>query len=593
MKPKKSTSVLKRLLVFAVAVLVLVLVAVAALSHYAEPWIRTQLRGWAEENGYSHAEITGIGIRVFPLRASMRGLKLEADGAPVLEVAEAGIELSLLKMLRGDSRVDSVGLKGAKVRVDIAENGTIQIGGLTLGGEGKGAGESGKGAGGTPSKKGKYLIKTLKITDSSLEITAPNLELTVHVSDLELREGKEIVAGVLGFQGIKLTIIHNIDDTWQLQSDQGKELATLGTGEKKEEGGLGKAASSLAVSIDKIEITDDSTVTFRQTGPGEDYERIYRLDRAHITDIRSDRSDGVSKFVYEATSNHHERVLLEGEAVLFGKTPDFTVAGDLEGLELISFSPFMKRAAGFAIDSGQADGYLDVEARDGKIEGLVDIRVNLLTISTADKKKLKAFEQTLPGQIKLSTAIRLLSDKQGVVRLKIPVSGDASAPTFDLDMDLGNAINNAVGGIVQTGLLVAAPWAVATINALFVKRPPSRNISFAPLDDVLDEKALKTLAGFADSIRGKEDLLTLICGFATEREMKLLPEEKGSARNRQVLEIAERRARTVKDRLVVEHGIEGRRLILCRPDVNYWDRSTALTDSFGEDDTREPRVELR
>jgi hypothetical protein len=253
----------------------------------------------------------------------------------------------------------------------------------------------------------------------------------------------------------------------------------------------------------------------------------------------------------------------------------------------------MKRAAGFAIDSGQADGYIEVEARDGKIEGLVDIRVNLLTVSTADKAKLKEFEKTLPGKIKLSTAIRLLSDKQGVVRLKIPVSGDSSAPTFDLDLDLSHAINNAVGGLVQTGLLVAAPWAVATIDALFVKRPPSRDISFAPLSDALDEKALKTLAGYADSISGKEDLLTLVCGFATEREMKLLPEEKGSARNRKVLEIAESRARGVKDHLVVEHGIEGRRLILCRPQLNYWDRSAALTDTFGEQDTREPRVELR
>jgi uncharacterized protein involved in outer membrane biogenesis len=263
MKSKKSTPVLKRLLVFAVAVLVLVLVGVAAFSHYASPWIRTQLRGWAEKNGYTHAELTGIGIRVFPLRASMRGLKLEAEGTPMLEVAEAGIEMSLIGLLTGDLRVDSVGLKGAKMRVDISENGTIRLGGLTLGGEGRSAGENGKGAEDAPSKKGAYLIKTLKIEDSSLQVTAPSLELTIHVSDLELREGREIVAGILGFQGVRLTIVHNADDTWELQSSEGEELATLGGGEQKQEAGLSKAASSLAVSIDRIEITDDSTVEVR------------------------------------------------------------------------------------------------------------------------------------------------------------------------------------------------------------------------------------------------------------------------------------------------------------------------------------------
>jgi hypothetical protein len=278
--------------------------------------------------------------------------------------------------------------------------------------------------------------------------------------------------------------------------------------------------------------------------------------------------------------------------VLFGKPPEFTVAGSLEGLELVPFNPFLKRAAGFVIDSGQADGTIDAKARDGKIEGSVDISVNLLTVAAADKAKLKEFEKTLPGKIKLSTAIRLLSDKKGVVRIKIPVSGDAAAPTFDLDLDLSNAISNALGGIVQTGLLVAAPWAVVTKNSLLTTRPPSRDIVFAPLSDVLDEGALKELAGFADRISGKEDLLSLVCGYATEREMKMLPEEEGSARTRKVREIAGRRARGVKDRLVIEHGIAGRRLVLCRPEVNYWDRSN-INDTFGRDDTRKPRVELR
>jgi len=134
---------------------------------------------------------------------------------------------------------------------------------------------------------------------------------------------------------------------------------------------------------------------------------------------------------------------------------------------------------------------------------------------------------------------------------------------------------------------------VATINALFVKRPPFQEIPFAPLSHELDETGRKTVAEFSRRISGKKDLLSLVCGFATEGEMRSLPEEEGKDRKRAVMDIAERRARRVKDALVTEHGIEARRLILCRPELNYRDRSTVLTDPFGDEDTRKPRVELR
>jgi hypothetical protein len=587
MTDKKGTSRLFRLLFLALAILAILAAAGGFfLSRYAGPWIRQELRSWAKQNGYEKVEVDGSRFSLFPVRASIRGLRMDAGGERVIEVEEAGIEVRLMSLLKGEAGIGRITLRGARVRVDIDEAGRVTLAGLILGG----------GERKDPSVKkgrGEYGIDLLKITDSSLQLTAPTFETTIHVSDLEFREGKEIVAGTLGLRDIGLKLVHNTNDTWRLLSQEGDELASLGTGEKKEPGGLGKFLSALSFSLDRIEIIGDSTVTYTQRAPGEEYETIYRLEQAYLTNIRSGSPDRVSKFVYEATSSHHERLFLEGEAPLFKKPLEATVNGVLEGLELVPFSPMLSRSLGFSISSGQADGDIDLKVGGGKIDGLVDIRVNLLTVSTADKKKLRAFEQTLPKQIKLSTAVRLLSDKRGVISLKLPISGDASAPTFDLDLDISGAINNALGGIVQTGLLVAAPWAVATINALFVKHPPFQEIPFAPLSDELDETGRKTVAEFSRRISGKKDLLSLVCGFATEGEMRSLPEEEGKDRKRAVMDIAERRARRVKDALVTDHGIEARRLILCRPELNYRDRSTVLTDPFGDEDTRKPRVELR
>ena len=475
-KERRSLFSLRGLLIVFGALLLLALTALAVLSRYAEPWIRERLLSWAERNGYEKVEVTDVDIGLFPFRAKVRGLAMESGGRKVIEVEEAGIEANLVRVLAGDLRIDGVSLKGARILIDVEEDGTVHLAGLTITG-----GESGKkrpGKGG-----GQYLIDFLKITDSSLHMNAPNFQATLHVSDLEFREGRELVAGTMGLRGIQLTSIHNSNDTWQLLSSGGGELATLGAGEERSRGGLSKALAGLSLSLEKLEITDDSTVTFRQMAPGDEYETTYRLDRAFITDIRSASPGEPSPFVWEATSLHHEHLLLEGEAFLFRKPFELSLKGTLEGLELVPLSPFMKRAAGFAIDSGQADGDVDIRVGRGTIEGFVDIRVNLLTISTADKGKLREFEKGLPKSIKLETALRLLSDKQGVIRLKVPISGDASAPTFDLDIDIDKAINNALGGIVQTGLLVAAPWAVATYNALTTKRHAYQEVLFSPRSD--------------------------------------------------------------------------------------------------------------
>lgn len=588
--PKEGSSFfsLRGVLVAVAAIILLALGAVAVLSRYAEPWIRQQLLSWAERNGYEKVEVTGVDIGLVPLRAAVQGLVMESGGRKVIEVEKAGIEARLGMLISGDLRIERVSLKGARILIDVEEDGTVHLAGLTLG-----RGESEKKEAG--KRGGEYRIDLLKITDSSLHVSSPNLQATLHVSDLEFREGRELAAGTVSLRGIKLTSIHNTDNTWQLLSSGGGELATLGAGEERSRGGLSRALEDLSLSIERLEITDDSTVTFRQMAPGDEYETTYRLDRAFITDIRSASPDGPSPFVWEATSLHHEHLLLEGKAFLFKRPFELSLTGTLEGLELVPLSPFMKRAAGFAIDSGQADGDIDLRVSGGELEGLADIRVNLLTVSTHDKGILKEFEKGLPKKIKLETALRLLSDREGVIRLKVPVSGDASAPTFGLDLDIDQAINNALGNVVKTGLFVAAPWAVATYKALTTKRPAFQEVLFAPGSDEIDESGGRVVAEFAREISGKKGLLALVCGFVVERELSSFAGEgeKGGDRNRLALDLAVRRAWKVKDLLVAGHDIEARRLILCRPEMEYWDRSTVLTDPFGDQTAREPRVELR
>lgn len=273
-------------------------------------------------------------------------------------------------------------------------------------------------------REGRYRIDLLKISDSSLLVTTPHTTFTLQVSDLEFREGREMIAETVSFQKLGIVVIHNADDSWRILSAKGEELAALGTGEKREKGGLEKALSPLSYRIDTVEVAEGSTVTFRQVAEGEDYEIIYRIERASISNIRSEPDVArPSRFTYEANPNRHVRILLQGTAQLTENDREVLFSGKMEGLELLSLSPYTRRAMGFAIDSGQADGDIDIAIRDGEIEGHVDVRVNLLTISTTDKKKLKAFQETLPGKIKPSTAIRLLSDKKGTILLKVPVSG--------------------------------------------------------------------------------------------------------------------------------------------------------------------------
>ena len=101
---------------------------------------------------------------------------------------------------------------------------------------------------------------------------------------------------------------------------------------------------------------------------------------------------------------------------------------------------------------------------------------NLLAVSATDRDKLKPLEDSLYKGLSLRQMIFLLTDKQGVTPITVPVSGDARAPTFGLDIDMDAAVDKA---LKQVTAFVVAPVITATVQAVNKRRKRIVAVPFA------------------------------------------------------------------------------------------------------------------
>ncbi len=506
-------------------------------------------------------------------------LNVSADGSPVLAVTHAGMRLQIPALLRGSVEVDEASLGSARLLIEQRESGEVLVAGLPVGG----AAAPGAAA---------LRIGRLRIEDGELELRSPRLRTRFHVNELRLTGGDRIDADVLTFRDLVFHLVHTGESSWRLGSDTGAMDLDVATGKPVDAQGAVFSASAwrdMSFSVNRIEVVGDSRVEYEDVSVGAPYRTTYFLHELRVSGIDSDKPEEAATVVLHATSDRHASFDVEGQAHLFLPQPGTTLAGSFAAIELTPLSPLTAAALGFHIDSGQIDGDFKVRISGAKIDGELQLRVNLLTVSTADRGKLREFEKSLP--VKLTRAINLLTDKQGVMRLGVPVSGDLSALEIDLDLDINGAVNRAVNRI---GSLLLFPVATATLQALLNARAVVETIPFEPLADALQARALTRIADVAGQLaKGKDDLV-MVCGIAVQKDVAGLStdtESKEEAKAR-ALELAQRRADVVKTELVTRHDVAARRLVACRAQIKQRDRLTYEEDPFARELAETPRVEI-
>lgn len=118
-------------------------------------------------------------------------------------------------------------------------------------------------------------------------------------------------------------------------------------------------------------------------------------------------------------------VSITGEANLLSATMYTDVAMDFRNMDLTTFNPYSGKYAGYDISKGKLSTRLNYKIRDRTMDAQHHIVVDQLEFGKETGSK-----DAVPIPVKL--AVSLLKDRNGVITLDLPVSGNLDDPEFKL-----------------------------------------------------------------------------------------------------------------------------------------------------------------
>ena len=193
-------------------------------------------------------------------------------------------------------------------------------------------------------------------------------------------------------------------------------------------------ASPLRVTIDSIGL-GDGTLDFSDLSLPLPFT-------SHITQLGGrisnlDTSASPAELILEGRVNEFGHALIKGRVSPADPLRDTDISLDFSNLDMAKVSPYSARFAGRLIESGRLDLDLEYTIDEGQLLGKNAI---VLRDFSLGKKMESAGATNLP----LDLAVALLKDADGVIRAKLPISGNVNDPQFEVGDLVWKAVVNLI-----------------------------------------------------------------------------------------------------------------------------------------------------
>lgn len=188
----------------------------------------------------------------------------------------------------------------------------------------------------------------------------------------------------------------------------------------------------------------------------------------------------------------------------------------IENLSLPVLSPYFGRYLGYGVDSGKLKLNLDYEIAGTRIDAS-----NLVVMDQLELGSAVASEQAVNAPVKLGLA--LLRDRQGVIKVDLPISGDLANPDFSVGKVVMRAFVNLLAKAAASPFSMLG--SIAELAGLSGEE--LGKVAFVPGSVRLAEGEAEKLAALSDALLERPDLLLNIRGsVAPETDgLALLREE--------------------------------------------------------------------
>ena len=386
----------------------------------------------------------------------------------------------------------------------------------------------------------------------------------------------------LTIDGLDGRVIRNADGHWLPM----QALASAGDKQPTTPGAAADSAASFATRVDRLRIDEASRIEFEDRAVTPPHRRVVRINKFSVDDFNS-ASSKPARIDVAARIDEHAEFAAGGTWHQAAGSPETDLKLTVRRLELPPLTGYSSEAIAQTIISGQLDADTTLTITGGKLNA-----DNALTLR---RLELKAGASDAGGQadrldlgMPLDTALRLLRDRKGDIRLQLPVRGTLTDPKFEIRDALRVATRNAMQyaaisyikhAIQPFGTLVTlAELGAAGLNAA-IRLDPMR---FSTASASFDQRGLDYLERLAAMLAERPKMQLRICGKASSVEFAesvtfkaQTPEQRADT----LLQLAQSRAEAVKRALIDVHGVGADRLFVCQPET-------------GDDESLAGRVDL-
>lgn len=362
-------------------------------------------------------------------------------------------------------------------------------------------------------------------------------------------------------------------------------------GKRKSAAGTGGAAatrpSRLQLTMAGFHLAGDSRLRIIDRFVEPAFTTELQLEKAELSSLDTAAPRRPTAVDIRARSGKYTTLALSGSLTPLLPTPQLDLTVQVKALDLHPLTPYSRDGLGLILKSGSLDMDMRLLSREQRLKGEMDLVLHQFEVESART------ENSLQNQIPLplNVALDALRDRDNVIRLKIPVTGDPARPDFDFGDVLRKALTKALGKGALTYLsYTLQPYGTLVTVARYLGEEISRvrlqAVEFEAGMSTLDEEDSKYLDKLARILDERPRLDIRLCGVATRRDLdKLRGTEAASdapaptdEENRLLMELAARRASAVKTYLVEHRGVDASRLAGCQPHLEMKKKAVPRTD---------------
>lgn len=329
--------------------------------------------------------------------------------------------------------------------------------------------------------------------------------------------------------------------------------------------GLQQLAAAADQPLTRIDISDQSV-----TPPLQAQLTLYELT---IGEIKPDLS-GAQPALTQAVPLHmllglddYNRIRVDGELSLFSRDGELYPQGSIklstEQLDLVPFNGYLNTAMGYQVERGMLDVNADIRLNKAQLGGEIKILLRNSRFIPTDEATINRVSKQI--SMPVDTALDLLRDDNGNVRLTVPLSGDLSNPDVGLS-DLTNQLSKlalqqgALYYLKQTLQPYATMLTVATYAGEYLFSIRLDALNYQPGVAELSDEQKPRVEKVAQLMIKKTDLELRVCPFVSAQEAADAGDGWAT--------LANNRARTIKSLLATFNDEKGRslapRVTLCK-----------------------------